>query len=98
MDGEPVRVVAIQPVRDFDAFCAEFAKARGRHPELGVLGTSVHRSVDNPNEVMVTFEMRSREDAMSFLTADDRMRKWLDQAGVEVYPAVFVGRIIEGDT
>ena len=90
-DDEPVRVVAIYPVRDVDAFCAELAHTNARGNELGVLATSVHRSVDNPNELMVTFEMRSQEDALAMFTADDRIRAWMDRAGVEVYPAVFVG-------
>jgi len=51
----------------------------------------VHRSVDNPNELMVTFDMRSEADALALFTADDRVRAWMDRAGVEAYPAFFVG-------
>jgi quinol monooxygenase YgiN len=86
-----VRVVAIYPVRDVEEFCAQLASTYARRNELGVLRASVHRSVDNPNELMVTFDMRSEEDALALFTADDRVRAWMDRAGVEVYPAFFVG-------
>ena len=90
-DDGSVRVVAIYPVRDVDEFCAQLATMYLRRNELGVLKTSVHRSVDNPNEVMVTFDMRSQEDALALFTSDDRVHAWMDRAGVEVYPAFFVG-------
>ena len=90
-DEGPVRVVAIYPVRDVDAFCTELTSTYSRRNELGMLRASVHRSVDNPNELMVTFEMRSAEDALALFTADDRVRAWMDRAGVEAYPAFFVG-------
>jgi quinol monooxygenase YgiN len=90
-DDGPVRVVAIYPVRDVDEFCAQLATTYLRRNELGVLKASVHRSVDNPNELMVTFEMRSQEDALALFTSDDRVRAWMDGAGVEAYPAFFVG-------
>jgi hypothetical protein len=89
-DG-PVRVVAIYPVRDVDEFCAQLATTYTRRNELGVLRTSVHRSVDNPNELMVTFDMRSEADALALFTSDDRVRAWMDRAGVDAYPAFFVG-------
>jgi hypothetical protein len=94
---EPVRVVAIYPVRDFDEFRAQFAGTESRREDLGVLASTIHRSVDNPNEVMVTFDMRSAEDAMAMFTADDRIRAWMDRTGVDVYPAVFVGTPVTSD-
>ena len=90
-DDSPVRVVAIYPVRDVDEFCTQLATMFLRRNELGVIKTSVHRSVDNPNELMVTFDMKSQEDALALFTSDDRVRAWMDRAGVEVYPAFFVG-------
>jgi hypothetical protein len=96
-DDEPVRVVAIYPVRDVDEFCAQLATMHARGKELGVLETAVHRSVDNPNELMVTFDMRSQEDALALFTSDDRVRAWMDRAGVEVYPAFFVGAPVTAD-
>jgi hypothetical protein len=92
---QPVRVVAIHPVRDFAEFCAQFAAIDDRRDELGVLGTTVHRSVDNPNEVMVTIDMRSADHALAMLTGDDRMRGFMDRAGIDVYPAVFVGIAVQ---
>lgn len=92
---EPVRVVAIYPVRDFEEYRAQYGLTEARRAELGVIAASLHRSVDNPDEVMVTFEMRSAADALALFTADDRIRAWMDRAGVDVYPAVFVGRAVD---
>jgi hypothetical protein len=88
---ESVRVVAVYAVRDFDRFCEQFALSDARRSEVGVLDTKIHRSVDNPNEVMVTLEMRSTDDALALLTSDNRIRAWMDRAGVEAYPSFFVG-------
>jgi hypothetical protein len=63
-----------------------------RAGEFGILAATVHRSLDNPNEVMVTLDLRSTADALALLSADDRFRAWMDRVGVEAYPSVFVGR------
>ena len=97
MAEQSVRVVAIYPVRDFEEFCKQFAMTDARRGELGVLDRSIHRSVDNPNEVMVTYEMRSAEHALAMFMADDRIRAWMDRTGVDVYPAVFVGTQVQDE-
>jgi hypothetical protein len=93
-----VRVVYVQPVRDVDEFCKLYAGNEAYRRDLGVLSAAVHRSVDNPNEVMVTFEVDSAEDALALFTSDDRIRAWMDRAGVDEYPAIFVGTQIWADS
>lgn len=94
--SDAVRVACVYTVRDFDEFRAEFARTEAKSAEFGILGASVHRSLDNPNEVLVTLEVRSTADALALLSADDRFRAWMDRVGVEAYPWVFVGREAAG--
>jgi heme-degrading monooxygenase HmoA len=90
-----VRLVAIFTVRDVGDFLRFFAEGESRRASQGVLGHSVHRAVDNPNEVMVTVELESRRAAEALLLADERLRAWMDRAGVELYPAIFIGEPID---
>ena len=48
----------------------------------------VYRSVDDPNEVMMVAEFRTREGAESLLTDPDGMRRWYERTGLEVFPPV----------
>ena len=90
--SDAVRVTAVYEVRDFEAFREAFALTEARAEEYGILTATVHRSLDNPNEVLVTLDVRSAADALALLSADDRFRAWMDRVGVEAYPSVFVGR------
>ncbi len=90
-----VRLVAIYPVRDFDDFRREMAKNDEARAQRGITLQSIHRSVDNPNEVMVTVEFASRAEAEELLRSPDTLRAWMDRAGVDIYPAVFVGEPVD---
>ncbi|HEV8298033.1 MAG TPA: hypothetical protein VGQ20_12065 [Acidimicrobiales bacterium] len=90
-----VRLVAIYPVRDFDDFMREMSKNADARAARGITLHSIHRSVDDPNEVMVTVEFASREAAEVVLQAEDALRAWMDRAGVDFYPAVFVGERVD---
>src|SRR6266542_2330483 len=71
-----VRLVAIYPVRDFDDFMREMSKNADARAARGITLHSIHRSVDDPNEVMVTVEFASREAAEVVLQAEDALRAW----------------------
>ena len=90
-----VQMVLIHPVRDFDDFINQFSLGGQRRAQRGIIRHSIHRAVDNPNEVMITFEFRSREDAENLLAADQAIQAWLDRAGVDIYPAVFLGELVD---
>ena len=88
-----VRVVMIHPVRDYDDFVRNFIESSEGRRTRGIVQHWVHRAVDNPNEVMVTLELGSRSEAEALLASDDAVRAWFERAGVDIYPAVFVGEL-----
>jgi hypothetical protein len=90
MTGGSYRVTIINSVPDFAVWHDILSESRGT-PRPGLLRRSVFRSVDDPNEVMVELELDSLESARALLSSVD-LRDFLDRAGVEVYPPVFIGR------
>jgi hypothetical protein len=86
-----VLLVAIHAVRDFATWERSLTEQLERLGALGVVGHRLYRSVDDPNEVMVALELESREHAEALMQDSEQLRAWLDRAGVEVYPSVFVG-------
>jgi hypothetical protein len=60
----------------------------------GLLRRRAYRSLDDGNEVMVELDFESAEAAMSFLPSLD-LRGLLDEMGLEVYPPVFIGELVE---
>ena len=89
-----VRVVMIHSVRDYESFISRFHEGDGRRELRGIKRHWVHRSVDNPNEVMVTLELESRAEAEALLAAGEQIQAWIDRAGVDIYPAVFIGEVV----
>jgi hypothetical protein len=90
---QPVRLVSIHPVADFDRYLPE---ARRRLSVLGARGVThraIYRAVDDPNEVLVILDVRSRDDAEALLQADSP--EYLDRAGVSVYPPIFIGALVD---
>jgi len=92
---EPVRLVSIQSCGDFDAFMAVMNEDRPTLAERGILGRSIYRAVDDPNEIMVTFYFRSRAQAEQFMLSGEDLTRWLERTKVSIYPAVFVGTQVE---
>ena len=86
-----VLLVAIHPVRDFATWERMLSEGIQRLEGQGVVGHRLYRSVDDPNEVMVAMEFASKEHAEALLQQSEQLRAWLDQAGVDIYPSVFIG-------
>jgi hypothetical protein len=93
---QSVRLVSIHPVADFDRYLPE---ARRRFSVLGGRGVThraIYRAVDDPNEVLVILDVRSREEAEALLSVDSP--EYLDRAGVSVYPPIFIGALVDEAT
>ena len=84
----------IHSVRDYESFISRFHEGDGRRELRGIQRHWVHRSVDNPNEVMVTLELESRAEAEALLAAGEQIQAWIERAGVDIYPAVFIGEVV----
>jgi predicted DNA-binding protein (UPF0278 family) len=84
-------------VADWDAWAAsmrftneEDEHARVRRDKYGMLRRSVYRSVDDPDEVMLVAEFRTREGAEALLQDPEGMRRWHERTGLEVFPPVLI--------
>jgi hypothetical protein len=86
------RLTIIHSVPDYERWAAAF-RNRQRDVE-GTVGMTVCRSIDDPNEVMVNIELESVEVAKD-LVSSVNFRDFLDRAGVEIYPPVFVGEVVD---
>ena len=86
------RLTVIYPVPDFERW-ANVLRADAE-PVPGVERMTVHRSIDDGDEVMVELDLVSAADARAVLQ-NPRLREFFDQTGVEVYPPVFIGEIVD---
>ena len=89
-----VRLVIIHSVSDYDQFIDRFREGDGRRELRGIVRHWVHRSVDNPSEVMVTLELETRAEAEALLAAGEQIQAWIERAGVDIYPAIFIGEVV----
>jgi hypothetical protein len=81
----------IHTVPDYDRWVDTVHSSK---PHPGVMSMSVFRSLDDPNEVMVDVELDSIETAREILPAEE-LRQLLDRAGIEIYPPVFIGELVD---
>ena len=86
------RLVIIHSVPDYDRWATVVRDTHRSEPGVGAM--TVCRSIDDPNEVMVNLELDSVEDAKDMIPSAN-FRELLDRAGVEIYPPVFIGEVVE---
>lgn len=98
-----VRIFYTYRVLEWDSWAASMKRLAEDDPQAaelrdkhGLLNRWVYRSVDDPNEVMLIAEYRSRQDAESFLRDPDRLRRWHERTGLEVFPPVLIMEEFEG--
>jgi quinol monooxygenase YgiN len=70
-------------------------QARERRARYGMLRRRVYRSVDDPSEVMLVAEFRSRRGAEALLKDPEGMRRWFERTGLEVFPPVLITEHLE---
>jgi hypothetical protein len=87
------RLTMIHRVADYAAWEA-LLRRYPRSTRPGLVRRAAFRSTDDPNEVMVELDFESAEAARSFLPSFD-MTSLLDEVGLDVYPPVFIGELIE---
>jgi hypothetical protein len=78
-------------VPDFDRWWATLTGDLPRLPSLGAHHIVVYRSLEDANHVFVTIGVRERRpvDALAL------MFSWFDSAGVEEFPPMFAGEVVE---
>jgi hypothetical protein len=85
------RLTIIHSVPDYERWASALRESRSGG---GTGHMTVFRSADDPNEVMVELELESLEDA-KLLVGSPALRDFLDHAGIDIYPPVFIGERVE---
>jgi hypothetical protein len=84
-----LQMVAIHKVGDYDVWREMVEERVARRRGVSI---RVWRGVDDPMEIMVIINVPSMEIAEEIMAGDGNFREWMDRAGLEVYPAIFVGQ------
>jgi hypothetical protein len=87
------RFTVIHPVPDYERWATVVRENQGKSVP-GVVSVSLYRSVDDPNEVMLDVDLESPEVSVELLKSEN-FRDLLDRAGIEIYPPVFIGELID---
>ena len=61
-----ITLIARHPVADYDAWRTVFDEFYPVRVKAGVIGESVYRSIDDPNEVTVVLDFSTEEAARAF--------------------------------
>jgi len=92
--GTELVVAAITPVTDVEDFMHRVRDSLSEFAEAGIRRTLVYRAFDNPREVMFLQQLASPAHALRWAERSDIATTWLADAGVGVYPPVFIGRYV----
>ncbi len=86
-------VVSTHDVADFERWKRAFDHGMAEVQQPGLVAHRLYRAVDDADEILVEFEFDELEHAKAFMARADEV--WLERAGLDVYPPVFVGAPIE---
>jgi hypothetical protein len=81
-------------VPDFDHWWAGLSRDLPRLPGLGAQHIVVYRSIEDTSRVFVTIGFAERPPVDALLRSPD-MFSWFDAAGVEEFPPLFAGEVVE---
>jgi hypothetical protein len=81
-------------VPDFDHWWAAFSRELPPLPSLGAHHIVVYRSLADASRVFVTMGFRERRPVDALLRSPG-VFSWFDAAGVEEFPPMFVGEVVE---
>jgi hypothetical protein len=92
-DHGSVVVAAVVPVGDPARLLEQIRARADRFREAGVRQVWVYRAHDSGREVMILQEIDTEEHAERWIDHPDDAASWMAEAGVGVYPPLFVGRV-----
>jgi hypothetical protein len=91
----PVIVAGIVRLRDFDGFWSQLRADKERFARAGVLEYWAYRSLDDVDEVMLLQALSTEQQARRWIDYPEAAARWMQHAGVGVYPPPFVGRLVQ---
>jgi quinol monooxygenase YgiN len=84
-----VRLFVRHEVNDYEAWRKAYNDFGKTRRNLGVTAQSVYRSADSPNDVTVTHDFKSLEQAKAFIASPD-LKAAMDKAGVKGTPQIWI--------
>ncbi len=63
-------------IQDYAAWRPVFDAAAAERAQKGVTGGTVYRSADNPNELLVVFDVANKKNARAWMTSADVKAAW----------------------
>ena len=76
-------------VKDFDGWRPGYEEHASRRAEYGISEVSLHRSADDPNDVVIVLRAEDLERARAFGTLPE-LREVMEQAGVISEPTIWL--------
>jgi hypothetical protein len=87
--GPPVRLFVHHEVADYAAWRKAYNAFRATQIKMGVTAQAVYQSVDDPNDVVVTHDFASAEQAKAFVSSDV-LKSAMQKAGVKGAPQTWI--------
>ena len=96
-DGTPAGplIAATVPVRDAAWLMGDMHSARARFEGAGVQKVWIFQAFDDAQEVLILQELDSEASAWRWIKRHGPAAPWMDDAGLGVYPPLFVGEYVE---
>ncbi|MBV8342315.1 MAG: cyclase [Gammaproteobacteria bacterium] len=76
-------------VADYAAWRKAYNSFRATRMKMGVTAQAVYQSVDNPNDVLVTHDFASADQAKAFLSSEE-LKNAMQKAGVKGPPQIWI--------
>lgn len=90
-----VIVKAVAPVRDVALLVANARDAASELTEAGMRKFWVYQAFDDPQEAMIMTEVDSKNSAQRWIDNPGPSAEWLSEAGIGVYPELFIGEVVQ---
>ena len=87
--AEDARLFARHEVANYGVWRKAFDAFAPTQKKLGVIGSAVYRSVDNPNDVTVVHDFHSVDEAKAF-AASPELKAAMEKAGVKGAPQIWI--------
>ncbi len=90
-----VIVKAVVPVHDVSQLVANARNAASELSMAGMRKFWVYQAFDDPQEAMILTEVDSKTSALRWIDHPGPSTEWLSEAGIGVYPELFIGEVVQ---
>ena len=88
-----IRLFVRHEVADYNTWLKAYHDFDGERRGFGVVGATLGRSVDNGNDVTVTHDFGSLDEAKAFMSSP-RLKEAMEAAGVSGIPTIWFTEVV----